>query len=111
MAAHSYEDLMAHWGHKIQLAKYGDVNATIECVDCHEIIVSFDKEDENLIEGEGYELDDGGIIEWPDSDCGTIRRRDVDGNVQEVREIDEPEWQEWGDLFSKTPEDFPEERK
>ena len=53
MSANSFEDLKHHIGHKIECVYYGDildpVNIAIECEDCGEILLSFDKDEEDEI--------------------------------------------------------------
>jgi hypothetical protein len=51
MAASSYADLCRHVGHEINCVRYGDdVNVAVECETCHEIILTFDKEEDETQE-------------------------------------------------------------
>ncbi|TRZ51292.1 MAG: hypothetical protein D4S01_05105 [Dehalococcoidia bacterium] len=53
MSAHSYNDLRAHIGHKIACVCYGadgedPENIALECEDCSEVLVSFNKGDSTV---------------------------------------------------------------
>ena len=52
------------------------------------------------------ELSDGGCIQPPEDDNGTIRRKDKDGNTEEIRCIGEDNWHEWAELWELTESDF-----
>lgn len=45
MAVSTYAELSAHYGHKIEIANYADRNVAVECVDCYEVLVDFDSEE------------------------------------------------------------------
>lgn len=49
MSCNNYKELKEHLGHKIVCVGYGregeePLNVAIECEDCHEVILDFDKE-------------------------------------------------------------------
>lgn len=45
MSAQNYGDLVPHVGHDLTVAIYGNgINASIECVDCYEVLLDYDRE-------------------------------------------------------------------
>ena len=47
MGVTSFEELMNHLGHDIEIVMYGNppINVAIECLTCNEVLIDFDKED------------------------------------------------------------------
>ena len=61
MSVINYDDLIVHKGHKIEVVTYGfedsDVNVAIECEDCSEVLLDFDREGLNENDRIASELD------------------------------------------------------
>jgi phosphopentomutase len=53
MSALDFEDLKRHVGHRIECVTYGNpaVNVAVECVDCNEVLMDFDKYPEDDEDG------------------------------------------------------------
>lgn len=43
----SYNDLIRHYGHKIDVVVYAGQNVAIECEHCNEILIDFEKHSED----------------------------------------------------------------
>ena len=43
MGVSNYIELKAHEGHKIVCVSYADQNISLECEDCNEVLLDFDK--------------------------------------------------------------------
>ena len=48
MGVWDFGSLLPHVGHDVEVVTYGDpaVNVAIECMDCNEVLIDFDKEGE-----------------------------------------------------------------
>jgi hypothetical protein len=44
MSATDYNDLSRHIGHKVEVVTYADTNIAIECEECSEVLLDFDRE-------------------------------------------------------------------
>lgn len=49
MGAYDFKDLKRHVGHRIECVTYGNppVNVAVECVTCNEVLIDFDKEEDD----------------------------------------------------------------
>lgn len=51
MSVSSYQELLAHRGHKIVVVTYGDDdNVAVECETCCEVLLDFDKDEPSLLD-------------------------------------------------------------
>ena len=47
MSANSFEELVQHTGHNVEIVTYGQEiaqNVAVECEDCHEVLFDYDNE-------------------------------------------------------------------
>jgi formylmethanofuran dehydrogenase subunit E len=46
MSATDYADLSRHIGHQVEVVAYADINVAIECEECNEVLMDFDREED-----------------------------------------------------------------
>ena len=48
MSAYNFQTLLGHVGHNVEVVTYGNpaVNVSIECMDCNEVLLSYDEYEE-----------------------------------------------------------------
>jgi hypothetical protein len=52
MSAQNYDELAEHYGHKIEIAIYGEgMNVAIECENCSEVLLDFDNDEADTEDG------------------------------------------------------------
>ncbi len=49
----NFDELYKHYGHKVEVAQYTDkggeaVGVSIECMDCYEVLIDYDREEASL---------------------------------------------------------------
>ncbi len=85
---------------KLAQAMLGDLHVNhLHCPVVEVVEPTTEANDGILFDVDEIELDDGGCIERPDDDDGTMRRLDQHGNCEEVRRPADPNYAEWRRLF------------
>ena len=79
MGVHNFEDLKRHIGHRLECVAYikngataedldldNTVNIAVECIDCNEVILDFDREEKDDLEAQA--MIDSDHSDWGDRD-------------------------------------------
>jgi hypothetical protein len=92
MSATDYNDLSRHIGHDVVVVTYADTNVAIECEECSEVLLDFDKEVE--CENHTWTLQ----MNLPNipirnycEECGAIGEADPDDVLEQIRLLGENE--------------------
>ena len=90
MSATDYNDLSRHIGHDVVVVTYADTNVAIECEECNEVLLDFDKEVE--CENHTWTLQ----MNLPNipirnycEECGAIEEADPDDVAEQLRLLGE----------------------
>ena len=86
MGAHNFRDLKAHAGHNIVCVIYGnDHNVAIECEDCNEVLLDYDKDEEYFDQRIAITTVSKMLYEFYDEDVDTVAEA-----IRVAREKGEP---------------------